>query len=448
MSQNNAKKLNPILDKNLIINELKIIKNSGKGFESLRLHLEKPDNQLVRNSPDKLRTHMPSFKLINSYDAGGDLTKEWFVSYHYLIPEHLQKPNGKKYERFKVFNTINSIHTKKERLSQLKIVKKAITELLEAGYNPYEKFKYSDQYSNEKYNILKCIDDYLDFVKSTLKKNTFEPYFDRLNNFKLYLSDKGIDHKRIDQISKDNIFDFVNTFKAARNWSNKTYNHYLQAINTFLQFYLDNKDGYLNENVCIKIKRLPVQKKGNSPFNNTQFTKVLEYMRENSPYLYQFSRFIYYSCMRPDAELRLLKVGDIDLHRRLIQVPAENSKRNKTQYIPIDDEFLNILLEMNLDRYNRYDYLFTKEEVPGPIPVYESYFRKKFVPIKKLLGINNGETLYSFKHTRCIHLVEDGEKLHNIIKITRHKTLAELMDYLKDMGVILGDEVRLKTRAI
>lgn len=38
MSQNNAKKLNPILDKGLIINELKVIKNSGKGFESLRLH--------------------------------------------------------------------------------------------------------------------------------------------------------------------------------------------------------------------------------------------------------------------------------------------------------------------------------------------------------------------------------------------------------------------------
>lgn len=38
MSQNNAKKLNPILDKDLIINELKVIKNNGKGFESLRLH--------------------------------------------------------------------------------------------------------------------------------------------------------------------------------------------------------------------------------------------------------------------------------------------------------------------------------------------------------------------------------------------------------------------------
>ena len=87
-------------------------------------------------------------------------------------------------------------------------------------------------------------------------------------------------------------------------------------------------------------------------------------MKDTNPYLYQFSRFIYYSCMRPDAELRLLKVGDIDLHRRLIQVPSGNSKWNKTQYIPIDDEFFNILMDMNLEKFNKYDYIFTANRCP------------------------------------------------------------------------------------
>ncbi|TDQ79604.1 tyrosine-type recombinase/integrase [Sphingobacterium yanglingense] len=391
---------------------------------------------------------MPTYKLINSYDAGGDITKEWFVSYHYLIPEELRKPNGKMYERFKVFNTINCLHTKKERTAQLKLVKTGITELLEAGFNPYEKYLYSDHSYSEKYNICKCIDEYLLFAKSYLKKNSYGPYEDRLLVFKNYLIDQNIDHKRIDQITKENIFDFVNYAKINRELSNKTYNLYLQAIHTFLQFFKENKSDYLKENVCSGIKRLPVQKKGNLPFNNRLFSLVLERMKEHTPYLYQFSRFIYYSCMRPDAELRLLKIGDIDLHRRLIQVPSENSKKNTTQYIPIDDEFLSILSELDLDRYNKHYYLFTKDGMPGPNPVYEGYFRKMFIPVKEACGISRGETLYSFKHTRCIHLVEDGEKLHNIIKLTRHKTLAELMDYLKDMGVILGDEVKLKSRSI
>lgn len=38
MSQNSAKKLNPVLDKDIIINRLKKLEKSEKGFESLRLH--------------------------------------------------------------------------------------------------------------------------------------------------------------------------------------------------------------------------------------------------------------------------------------------------------------------------------------------------------------------------------------------------------------------------
>lgn len=447
MGQKKALKLNLILDKDIIISRLQKLEETEKGFESLRLHKFNPDNQFVRNKPDKLRTVMPTFKLIKEYDANGDMSKEWFVSYHFLIPEKL-RTKGKLYERFKVFNTINSIHTKKERKAQLKVVKSSITELLESGFNPYEQFSYANASNSDKYNICRCIDDYLAFAKTTLKKNTFEVYEDRLILFKQHLSDIEISHYRIDQIGKEHIFEFVTTYKASRSWSNKTYNHYLQAINTFLQFYVDNRDGYIKENICTRIKRLEVYKKGNTPFNNTLFGSCLGWMKDNDPYLYQFSRFIYYSCMRPDAELRLLRICDIDIYRRLIQVPSDNSKKKKTQYIPIDDEFMNIIRNLDLDRYDKSFYIFTVNGTPGPKPIYESFFRKRFIPAKKACGLDSGETLYSFKHTRCIHLVEDGEKLHNIIKLTRHKTLAELMDYLKDMGVILGDEVKLKSRSI
>ncbi len=38
MSQNSAKKLNPILDKEFIIKRLNKCENPGREFESLRLH--------------------------------------------------------------------------------------------------------------------------------------------------------------------------------------------------------------------------------------------------------------------------------------------------------------------------------------------------------------------------------------------------------------------------
>jgi hypothetical protein len=249
---------------------------TGREFESLRLHKINPDNQLVGKRPDKLRTLMPEYKLIKSYDADGDMSKEWFVSYHYLIPKELRKPNGKLYERFRVSNTINSIHTKAERKKQLSVVKTSIEELLKAGFNPFQQFKYSDHSNADRYNACKCIDEYLLFVKTSLKTNSYKTYKNRILLFKSFLIDQEIDYKRIDQITKDNIFDFVTTFKTNRNWSNKTYNSYLQVIHTFLQFYLDNKDEYLIVNVCDKIKRLNVKKRGNLPFNNSLFKSTLK----------------------------------------------------------------------------------------------------------------------------------------------------------------------------
>ncbi|MFZ4263816.1 hypothetical protein ACFRAE_17400 [Sphingobacterium sp. HJSM2_6] len=127
---------------------------------------------------------MSTYKLIKTYDANGDMRKQWFVQYHCLIPEELRKPEGKLYERFRVFNSINSIHNKKERQNQLNIVKSAIRELLEAGFKPFKKCSYSENSFHEKYNVCRCIDEYLEFSKSTLKKNTYGPYEDRLNLLK------------------------------------------------------------------------------------------------------------------------------------------------------------------------------------------------------------------------------------------------------------------------
>ncbi|MCS4164483.1 site-specific integrase [Sphingobacterium sp. BIGb0116] len=379
------------------------------------------------------------------YDANSDLSKDWFVSYYFLKPIELQKANEPQYQRFKIFDSINSIKSLRERRSQLKIVYQALSELLEEGFSPFAKFQ---QHKLSKFNICECIEEYLKNVEGELKPKTYKLYKGRLNFFKNYLQNVGLGNIDISDLTKQDIFDFVKYFQTEKSWSNKTYNHYLQAIHTFLQYYIDNYEGYLENNVCGKVKKLQVFKKGNRPFSNASFKKTLEWLKDNDPYLYNFCRFIYYSCMRPEAELRLLQIMHIDLQGRKIMVPCNNSKSKITQYIPIDDEFYEVIKSMRLERFNPNYFVFGLKDAPAEKPVCERYFRKRFNKVHKHVFIEDLVTMYSFKHTRCIHLVEDGEKLHNIIKITRHRTLVELMDYLKDMGVILGDEVKFKSRSI
>lgn len=419
--------------------------SQDRGFESLTLRKLAPDSQAVGKSSDRFRTIMPRYKLVKMYDAGGDIEKEWFVKYHYLKPIELQKPNEPLYERFKIGKTINEIHTLKERRARLRIVHKAIKKLLDMGYSPYHEFKMNNHIEYSGYLLSNCIDEYLKNVKPDLKINTYRKYEGRLKLFKEHLKSIGLETVMIFDIRKDQVFTFLKKYQVERDWSNKTYNHYLQALHTFFEYYISNYDGYIDKNPCEKIKRLQVTKVGNRPFDNYEFPKTLELLKVRNTYLYQFSRFIYYSCLRPDAELRKLQIWEIDLISRRLGVPGMNSKGKITQWVPIDDNLADIISEMELDKYPRDYYVFGKNGAPGPGPVHEKYFGKYFRPIKKELKLHPLVNLYSFKHTRAIHLVEDGEKLHNIIKLTRHKTLAELMDYLKDMGVIVGDEVKLST---
>src|SRR5690606_13067888 len=140
---------------------------------------------------------------------------------------------------------------------------------------------------------INCIDRYLELVKPELKYHAFRKYKERLRFFVEYLTEVGLDHLLINQVTKAHVFDFVKHRQNTRQLSNKTYNHYLQALHTFFQYYIDNFDGYVQSNPCDKIRRLQVTKKGNRPFNNAEFPKLMEYCRENNAFLYQFCRFIY-----------------------------------------------------------------------------------------------------------------------------------------------------------
>ncbi|WP_147387904.1 tyrosine-type recombinase/integrase [Pelobium manganitolerans] len=388
------------------------------------------------------------YKLIESYEAGGDITKEWFVKYQFLIPDQLRKPGKSDWKRFKIYNGINCLHTKTERRKKMAIIKQGIRKLLAGGFNPFLEFDLCQDATYKDRALLSCIDTYLEEIRSNVKASTYDKYRSNLLLFRKWLTDTEQGCTLIYNTGKEVVHSFLKHHQKERQWSNKTYNHYLNSIHAFFQYYIDNFDNYVEKNPCRTLKRLEVTKKGNRPFDNYEFKTVLDYLKKNSSPLYDFCRFTYYSCMRPNAEARLIQICDIDLVSRRIRIGSDITKGKTTQVIPIDSCFLDFLKEIKIERYPRHYYLFGPKGVPGETPVHERYFGDMFALVKKKLKIHEDVTLYAFKHTRAIHMVEDGEKLFNVIKFTRHKSLANLMDYLKDMGVIVGEAKDFKSRAI
>jgi site-specific recombinase XerD len=64
-----------------------------------------------------------------------------------------------------------------------------------------------------------------------------------------------------------------------------------------------------------------------------------------------------------------------------------------------------------------------------------NYFTQKFTKLKKQLSLPKEVTMYAIKHTRAIHLAQDGADPYSIMQLFRHSGLDITMAYLRDLGV-------------
>lgn len=106
-------------------------------------------------------------------------------------------------------------------------------------------------------------------------------------------------------------------------------------------------------------------------------------------------------------------------------------------------EFESILFELGKKAAD----LKRDREKTGNSPASANYFSMLFKPFKDKFGLGPDHTLYSWKHTRAIHLIQDGVQPYELMKMFRHSDLATTSLYLRDLGLTVdGDAINSKTR--
>ncbi|WP_312789686.1 tyrosine-type recombinase/integrase [Sphingobacterium sp.] len=164
---------------------------------------------------------------------------------------------------------------------------------------------------------------------------------------------------------------------------------------------------------------------------------------KNDPEIYNYSKWIFYSCMRP-KEIRHLKVQDIDLFSRQIKVPGPDGKTGD-RLVPICDELHELILEMGIDKANLNYYIFGKGKMISPLQVYEDYFRRRYQKIKEHLELDYNYTLYSWKHTRVVSLITAGFDDNQVMTLTGHRDRAAFEAYKRDLII---DNTVMKKKTI
>jgi len=217
-----------------------------------------------------------------------------------------------------------------------------------------------------------------------------------------------------------------------------TYNKYLTVIR---QMFTEIGFGHLvRDEKRVRALSTPAQY-----FQRHQVESILNKTVEDHPELFLCINFLYYTFIRP-GELRQMLVSDIYFEERKILVRGEISKNKKSEFVLIPDCFMPMVAKLIHKRPG--DYIIEHPRKPGEmVPV--NFFGNEHRKILLSLGFDTTRfVLYSWKHTGAVSVAKTQVRMKSLQSQLRHHSLDQVDQYLRQMGVIDANDLKVKFPAI
>jgi integrase len=374
---------------------------------------------------------------------------KWWIEYQFRIPEELRyRYKGARWKGFKVYEDINRYKT--EEYATLLIT--AVRSALEHGFNPFElaketfiEFHEQTPAQLQQQKVWTCTEAFNYFIQEWEQRGLEEATLTKLKRavdaLKAYLTKHNMQHAPVRQITRDHVKAALREESDANGWSNRTFNNNRTALATLFIFL--EKEKIISDIPTEGIEKKKTKSKKHRYYDPEQFKQVRKAMMEHDPLVYFATKLIYYLCIRAEKELKHFRVGNIFLDRKQVLIQAEDAKTDADRFIPIPDELMEELTAIR----NSYppDYYvigkgtrikFVRNNTPSAKPFPNNMISSRFAKIRKITpGITSDHTPYSFKHTRVIHLKQDGAKDADIMQVTGHTSFQAYAEYLRDLGV-------------
>jgi len=239
--------------------------------------------------------------------------------------------------------------------------------------------------------------------------HTIKPYVTAIAQLAQYYN------RSPDQISADEVRDFLHHLITVRDLSTSTCNQRMAAIKFFYRHVLGQADFQL---------QVPLQPTGRlpEPLSRNEVTRLIS--AATNPKHVALMMTAYGGGLRV-GELVRLKPADIHSDRMLIRV--NQGKGKKDRYTLLSPRLLRELRKYWL-AYRPVNWLFTNRNNDGPLPVGTA--QGAFEELKKRAGITHGHGIHSLRHSFATHLMEAGVPLPTIQRLMGHTKLATTAKYL------------------
>lgn len=330
--------------------------------------------------------------------------------------------------------------TEDQRISKYNIESRKIDRLLKKGYvlNKPDDERLAINVFDDRSYLSDAANYFLKYHQKIVKKKTYESYATDIKRLKAYLEYYDIWQTRIGDFDASKMNSFLDWLTIQRKLSNRSRNNTRGTMATMFNWYINRE--IIEKNPAAKIKQLPTTNKKHLAFSMDQAKLLMGMIKKDEEFqLHLYLNIMYYCMLRPGAELRYLKVGDIK--DRAIYIRPENAKNRQGEFVPMPDALIDLVASYEIRTYNADFYVFGEKNCPGPIHVGRDYFYNKYQLLLKKAGLHNkGFDVYSWKHTGVIQLWISTQDVDLIRNQCRHRDVATTMKYLRYLGLFTNYE--------
>jgi len=364
------------------------------------------------------------------YPFDRDMGKVWFVAFRFTNPETGQP------KQFQFRGSLNEIYPKADRIKEGNAMIKAYSELLNEGWNPFNK----EYETPTNHTLLKNYLPYIVELKRPLmRKSSHVAYRSVTNLFEKWIRKNCMYDIQLNSVTKHHAQKY-NDHNISRGLSAHACNNHLSVMSSIFNELVDREE--ISINPFSKVKRQKEVSRENVAFTNDERNTIREHLKKNNVRLYYAVQFVYY-CMLRRTDLMNLRVGDIDFINKTIRTRGITAKNGRSQSVTIPKSFEVILLEMGLDKADKNLYVFGKKLETCEIQLKKPdiFTDLHGLEIKKL-NIRKECTFYCWKHTGAMNLYLATKDVYIVMNQCRHSDISTTMIYLRSLGLVVNEMVR------
>jgi len=257
----------------------------------------------------------------------------------------------------------------------------------------------------------------IDYIKFALEKKLKENYSEKYKSMLKFSYRCLLKQNPTQTITSKHIQNIVDKYTAGVSQN---------TIKRHLSVLVNEAKGIgMTSNPMLHIKTKKTNAKLHKPYQN--IAKILQEIKTYNPNLYLCCLMTYGCLLRPHREIRELTWSDFSEDLKYINLSGNRNKSGRNRIVPVPS-YVRQLLVKGEPHHN----IFSGK----PQPLNQDYFKTLWSRFKRQSNtLEQGQTLYSFRHTGAIEIFKRTGSLTKLQKAMGHSSINVSLTYLRGLEV-------------